>query len=125
MFSPNVRVRDDVKCVIHTHSNAGVAVSCQKQGLLPINLESMGLYDKINYYDCEGVTNEADECERIAAALGDKDILILRNHGLLTCGANAAQASVTVTKPRSAVMSSADSVRKRTPTGLATAATWS
>ena len=39
------RKRDDVKCVIHTHSNAGVAVSCQKQGLLPINLGSMGLHD--------------------------------------------------------------------------------
>ncbi|HEY0336609.1 MAG TPA: class II aldolase/adducin family protein, partial [Burkholderiales bacterium] len=74
------RVREDVKCVIHTHSNAGVAVSCQEQGLLPINLGSMGLYDKLAYYDCEGVTNEADECERIAAALGKKNVLILRNH---------------------------------------------
>ena len=86
------RVRDDVKCVIHTHSNAGTAVSCQKQGLLPINLGSMGLHDKIAYYDCQGVTNEADECEQIAAALGDKNVLILRNHGLLTCGATAAEA---------------------------------
>src|SRR6185369_15739323 len=74
---------------VHT---AGVAVSCQKQGLLPINLGSMGLHDKIAYYDCEGVTNEADECERIAAALGDKNVLILRNHGLLTCGATAGEA---------------------------------
>jgi ribulose-5-phosphate 4-epimerase/fuculose-1-phosphate aldolase len=86
------RVREDVKCVIHTHSNAGVAVACQKQGLLPINLLSMGLFDKIAYYDCEGVTNDADECERIAAALGDKNVLILRNHGLLTCGPTAAKA---------------------------------
>ncbi len=86
------RVREDVKCVIHTHSNAGVAVSCQEQGLLPINLGSMGLYDKIAYYDCQGVTNEADECEQIAAALGKKNVLILRNHGLLTCGATAGEA---------------------------------
>jgi ribulose-5-phosphate 4-epimerase/fuculose-1-phosphate aldolase len=86
------RVRDDVKCVIHTHSKAGVAVACQEQGLLPINLGSMGLYDKIAYYDVEGVTNDVDECEHIAKALGDKDVMILRNHGLLTCGPTAAHA---------------------------------
>ena len=84
--------RQDAHCVIHTHSNAGVAVSCQEQGLLPINLASMNLHDKIAYYDCEGVTNEADECERIAAALGHKNVLILRNHGLLTCGKTAGEA---------------------------------
>src|SRR6185436_1385330 len=55
-------------------------------------LGSMGLYNKIAYYDCEGVTNEADECERIAAALGKKNVLILRNHGLLTCGETAGEA---------------------------------
>ena len=78
--------RDDAHAVIHTHSRAGVAVSCQKQGLLPINLGSMGLYDKIAYYDVEGVTNDAEESEHIAQALGNKNVAILRNHGLLTCG---------------------------------------
>ncbi len=86
------RVREDVKCVIHTHSKAGVAVACQKQGLLPINLGAMALSDKIAYYDVEGVTNDVDECARIAQALGDKNVLILRNHGLLTCGRTAGEA---------------------------------
>ncbi|MES2563059.1 MAG: class II aldolase/adducin family protein [Pseudomonadota bacterium] len=86
------RVREDVKCVIHTHSKAGVAVACQEQGLLPINLGAMGLYDKIAYYDVEGVTNDTDECKRIAQALGNKNVMILRNHGLLTCGATAGHA---------------------------------
>ncbi len=78
--------RADAHCVIHTHSKAGVAVACQEQGLLPINLGAMHLYDKIAYYDVEGVTNDAEESEHIAKALGTRNVLILRNHGLLTCG---------------------------------------
>jgi ribulose-5-phosphate 4-epimerase/fuculose-1-phosphate aldolase len=78
--------RADAHAVIHTHSKAGVAVACQEQGLLPINLGAMHLYDKIAYYDVEGVTNDAEESEHIAKALGTKNVMILRNHGLLTCG---------------------------------------
>src|SRR5690606_16550794 len=78
--------REDAKCVIHTHSRAGVAVACQKQGLLPINLSAMNLSNKLAYYDVEGATLDTEECDRIAAALGKKDVLILRNHGLLTVG---------------------------------------
>jgi ribulose-5-phosphate 4-epimerase/fuculose-1-phosphate aldolase len=78
--------REDAHCVIHTHSKAGVAVACQEQGLLPINLGAMNLYDKIAYYDVEGITNDAEESDRIAQALGNKNVMILRNHGLLTCG---------------------------------------
>jgi ribulose-5-phosphate 4-epimerase/fuculose-1-phosphate aldolase len=78
--------RADAHAVIHTHSKAGVAVACQEQGLLPINLGAMHLYDKIAYYDVEGVTNDAEESAHIAQALGTKNVLILRNHGLLTCG---------------------------------------
>ena len=86
------RVREDIKCVVHTHSKAGVAVACQEQGLLPINLGAMGLFDKIAYYYVEGVTNDVDECARIGQALGQKNVLILRNHGLMTCGATAGEA---------------------------------
>jgi len=84
--------REDAKCVIHTHSRAGVAVACQKQGLLPINLSSMNLSNKLAYYDVEGATLDTDESQRIAAALGDKEVMILRNHGLLTCGPTMAHA---------------------------------
>ena len=86
------RVREDLKCVIHTHSFAGMAVSAQEQGLLPLTLGSMGLQGRIAYYDCEGVTDDPTECERIAAALGDKNAMILRNHGLLTAGDTVGQA---------------------------------
>jgi ribulose-5-phosphate 4-epimerase/fuculose-1-phosphate aldolase len=78
--------REDAKCVIHTHSKAGVAVACQEQGLLPINLGAMHLSDKIAYHDVEGVTLDTDESTRIAQSLGNKNVMILRNHGLLTCG---------------------------------------
>lgn len=84
--------REDARCVIHTHSKAGVAVACQEQGLLPISLGAMHLSDKIAYYDVEGVTDDAAESDRIAQALGTKNVMILRNHGLLTCGKNMANA---------------------------------
>ena len=84
--------REDAHCVIHTHSKAGVAVACQAQGLLPINLGAMNLHDKIAYYDVEGVTNDQEESDHIAAALGNKKVMILRNHGLLTCGASMGEA---------------------------------
>lgn len=86
------RVREDVKCVIHTHSFPGMAVSAQEQGLLPLTLASMGLSGRVAYYDCEGVTDDPAECEHIAAALGTKNALILRNHGLLACGSTVGQA---------------------------------
>ena len=84
--------REDAHCVIHTHSKAGVAVACQAQGLLPINLGAMNLHDKIAYYDVEGVTNDQEESDHSAAALGNKKVMILRNHGLLTCGASMGEA---------------------------------
>lgn len=84
--------REDVACVIHTHSRAGVAVSCQKEGLLPINLTAMVFTDRIAYYDVQGITDDASEREDIVRALGDKRVMIMRNHGLLTCGHTVAHA---------------------------------
>jgi ribulose-5-phosphate 4-epimerase/fuculose-1-phosphate aldolase len=78
--------REDVVSVMHSHSVAGVAVACQEQGLLPMNLNSMVFDGRIAYHDCEGITIDVAECDRIAASLGTKDVMILRNHGLLTCG---------------------------------------
>ncbi len=86
------RIREDLKCVLHTHSFAGMAVSAQEQGLLPLTLASMGLQGRVAYYDCEGITDDPDECERIAGALGDKNAMILRNHGLLAAGDTVGQA---------------------------------
>ena len=84
--------RPDVGAVMHSHSVAGVAVACQAEGLLPLNLNSMVFHDRIAYHDLEGITLDTSESERIAASLGLKNVMILRNHGLLTCGASIAEA---------------------------------
>lgn len=85
-------VRHDANCVLHTHTVAGVAVSCLKDGLLPLNQWSMQFTDRIAYHDFEGIALDLSERERLVADLGDKMVLILRNHGLLTCGRSVGEA---------------------------------
>jgi len=80
------RNRHDAACVIHTHTTAGLAVACQKYGLLPLSFPSMFYTDRVSYHDFEGITIDEDECGRLAASLGSNNCMILRNHGLLTCG---------------------------------------
>ncbi|MFB9264156.1 class II aldolase/adducin family protein [Bradyrhizobium erythrophlei] len=84
--------RPDVACVLHTHTVAGVAVSCQKQGLLPLNQWSMQFTDRLAYHDYEGIALDLDERQRLVADLGDKFVMVLRNHGMLTCGRSVAEA---------------------------------
>lgn len=84
--------RHDAHCVLHTHTVAGVAVSCLKEGLLPLNQWSMQFTDRIAYHDFEGIALDLSERERLVADLGDKFVLILRNHGLLTCGRSVGEA---------------------------------
>jgi ribulose-5-phosphate 4-epimerase/fuculose-1-phosphate aldolase len=86
------RVREDVRCVMHTHTTAGIAVACQKDGLIPLDLTSLLYTGRIAYHALEGITTDRAECARIAADLGDKNVMILRNHGLLTCGPTVADA---------------------------------
>lgn len=81
------RARPDVACVIHTHTAAGIAVSAQDHGLLPISQHAMRFWNSIGYHDYEGVALELDEQQRLVRDLGDHKVMILRNHGLLTCGA--------------------------------------
>ena len=83
--------REDARCVMHLHTDQGVAVSAQKNGLLPISQHAMIVQHEVAYHDYEGVALNHDERERIVADMGDKSMLILRNHGTLTCGATAAQ----------------------------------
>ena len=78
--------RDDAGCVLHTHSRAGVAVSAQKCGVLPISQQSVFVLAQIAYHDYEGVALRDDEKPRLQADLGDANFLVLRNHGLLTVG---------------------------------------
>jgi ribulose-5-phosphate 4-epimerase/fuculose-1-phosphate aldolase len=75
--------RDDAHCIIHTHSTAGSAVSCKRDGLRYDNFYSAVLYGQVAYHDFEGVTTDVAEQGRLVKSLGDKAILILRNHGLL------------------------------------------
>jgi ribulose-5-phosphate 4-epimerase/fuculose-1-phosphate aldolase len=79
-------VREDAGCVLHTHSRAGVAVSAQKCGVLPISQQSTFVFGSLAYHDYEGVALRDDEKERLQADLGDATYLMLRNHGLLTVG---------------------------------------
>ena len=76
--------RDDARCVIHTHSINGVAVSTQPRGILPISQQSMLVLSSLGYHDYEGVALNDDEKPRLVRDLGDKTFLMLRNHGLLT-----------------------------------------
>lgn len=75
--------REDAHCVIHTHSTAGSAVASKKEGLRYDNFYSAVLYGRVAYHDFEGVTTDLAEQPRLVRSLGDKPILILRNHGLL------------------------------------------
>lgn len=84
--------RHDVGCVLHTHSKAGVAVSAQTDGLLPISQTSLFPYATLAYHDYEGVALNDDEKPRLVADLGSNNALMLRNHGLLTTGTTIADA---------------------------------
>lgn len=78
--------REDVQCVLHTHSRAGVAVSAQKCGVLPISQQSTFVLASLAYHDYEGVALRDEEKPRLQRDLGDANFLVLRNHGLLTVG---------------------------------------
>ena len=84
--------RSDVQCVIHTHTRAGVAVAAQKKGLLPISQQSTFVLGSLAYHGYEGVAFREDEKPRLVADMGGANFHMLRNHGLLTCGATIADA---------------------------------
>jgi len=86
-------VRHDAQCVLHVHSLNGIAVSAQKQGVLPISQQSIFVLSSLSYHDYEGVALRDDEKPRLVADLGpDNNYLMLRNHGLLTLGRSVADA---------------------------------
>jgi len=84
--------REDALCVMHLHTDYGIAVSAQKNGLLPLSQQSMVALASLAYHDYEGLALDEDEKSRLVTDLGDKHYLILRNHGLLTIGRSAAEA---------------------------------
>jgi ribulose-5-phosphate 4-epimerase/fuculose-1-phosphate aldolase len=84
--------REDIQCVLHTHTKAGIAVSAQKNGVLPISQQSTFVLASLAYHDYEGVAFRDDEKPRLQADMGTANFLMLRNHGLLTCGKTIADA---------------------------------
>lgn len=84
--------REDAQCVMHTHSINGVAVSAQKNGVLPLSQQAYFVLSSLAYHDYEGVALLEDEKPRLLADLGAKNFLMLRNHGLLTVGKSVAEA---------------------------------
>ncbi len=86
------RARNDIKCVMHTHSRAGLAISSLKEGLIPMVQDSAIFYNRVSYHDWEGMSTDESECKRLSNSLGDNKVLVLRNHGLLTCGETISEA---------------------------------
>ena len=86
--------RSDVNCVIHIHTVAGMAVAAQKKGLLPISMPGTGFWGQIGYHDYEGPSMNLSERERLVVSLGNKNVMILRNHGILTCGKSVEEAFI-------------------------------
>ena len=82
--------REDALCVMHLHTDAGVGVSAQKEGLLPISQNALLLLPSLAYHVYEGVALNHDERERLVADLGTRPLMLLRNHGTLSCGPTAA-----------------------------------
>ena len=86
------RARPDVVCVMHTHTASGIAVAAQEHGLLPLSQHAMRFTASLGYHDYEGLALELGEQARLVADLGVHKAMILRNHGLLTCGTSIAEA---------------------------------
>ena len=84
--------RPEVGCVLHTHTLAGSGVAAQSDGLLPISQHALMFHDRVAYHDFEGIALDDEERQRLVRDLGDKDTLILRNHGLLTLGRGVPEA---------------------------------
>lgn len=84
--------REDVACVVHTHTAAGMAVAAMEEGLLPISQHALKYYGCLSYHDYEGIALNPDERSRLVADLGDNQAMILRNHGLLAVGGSIAEA---------------------------------
>ncbi|WP_336043437.1 class II aldolase/adducin family protein, partial [Pseudooceanicola nanhaiensis] len=84
--------RHDAVCVLHTHTVAGVAVSSVQEGVLPLNQWSAQFFGRVAFHDYEGIALDLDERARIVADLGDRFVMMLRNHGTLLLGRSVAEA---------------------------------
>jgi len=84
--------RPDVGCILHTHTVAGVAISSMEEGLLPLNQWALQFYNRVAFHDYEGIALDLNERARLILDLGKSKVMILRNHGILTCGGTVGEA---------------------------------
>jgi ribulose-5-phosphate 4-epimerase/fuculose-1-phosphate aldolase len=87
-----LRAKPELNCVLHVHTNVGMAFSAHKKGLMPMTQGSMRFYNRLSYHAYEGIADDEAECARLAADLGNNRAMVLRNHGLLTAGRTVAEA---------------------------------
>ena len=134
--------RDDAHFVMHLHSDQGVAVSAQKEGLLPLSQHALICLPRLGYHDYEGIALNSDEKSRLVKDLGDNTMMLLRNHGTLAVGRTAADCWVNIfylerackqqvmalTAGRDNVLiapqASQDEVRRQVSAGLGGALAW-
>lgn len=90
------KAREELTCVIHTHTAAGVAVACQERGLLPISQHALKFYNRLSYHQYEGIALCENERERLVADLAENDAMILNNHGLIAAGRSIAEAFMNI-----------------------------
>ncbi len=88
--------RDDAHCVMHTHSVAISAVAGKTDGLRHDSFNGALLYGQVAYHEFEGITLQPDEQRRLIESIGDKPVMILRNHGSLVTGPSIEQAFLTM-----------------------------
>ncbi len=86
--------RHDLNCIMHSHSRAGLAISCLEDGLEILTQDAAMFHKRISYHDWEGMSTSTDECARLTKDLGKNNIMILRNHGLLTSGKTIGEAFI-------------------------------
>jgi ribulose-5-phosphate 4-epimerase/fuculose-1-phosphate aldolase len=108
------RARPDVAGVLHTHTRAGMAISAMACGLLPLSQTAIRFAGHIGYHEYEGPAIELVERERLVRDLGPHDAMIMRNHGLLTCGATIPQAFNTMYQLELSCRSQVDAMAART-----------
>lgn len=108
------QARPDVAAVIHTHTRAGMAVAAMRCGLLPLSQTSIRFVGHLGYHDYEGPSVDLEERERIVSDLGPHDAMILRSHGLLTCGATLPQAFNTLYQLEMSCRAQVDAMAART-----------
>jgi ribulose-5-phosphate 4-epimerase/fuculose-1-phosphate aldolase len=84
--------RPDAKCVLHTHTVAGMAISSMKEGILPLNQKALRFHKRVAYHDFQGTSQDLSERERLVRDVGQMNYVVLRNHGLLVCAPTISQA---------------------------------